>query len=317
MKKIRDYLEQKKRIKTIKSQFSNIIIQLNLINKFNQYPKDIQIKFIEYGYQLNFNISGICDYKSIENNLSYISNCLGAVAVESNDYKGDITLKVYTEKLDEKRYIKYLLNPYTLLFGYNHEEFLTADMKKVPHCLISGLAGQGKSRMVNYLIENLVGVETIILNAFEDDYKDFELINGYKEIENFLKTLLDDKTIREKPLYIIIEEMQGLNSSTKITNLCKELLSYGRHYNIYIIGIIQVATKENCKFKDLFNTRVTFKQMDSSAYSVCLGIPVNKDLKHREFYLYAEEGLKKGYTFKHELAENVNFNEAKRNEFII
>lgn len=306
MKKIKEYLKQKKKIKIIKSQFSNIIIQLNLINKFNQYPQDINIEFIKYGYRLYFNISGICDYKLIENNISYISNCLGAVLVESNNQKGDITLKVYTENLEERQYIKYILNRYKLLLGYNYDEILCADMKKVPHCLISGLAGQGKSRMVNYLLNNLKDVSDImVLNGFEDDYIGFDLIYGDNEIAQYLKQLLDDKLKRKRPLYVVIEEMQGLNSNTSITKLCKELLSYGRHYNIYVIGIIQIATKENCKFKDLFNTRVTFKQMDSSAYSVCLGIHVDKDLKHREFYLYAEEGLKKGITFKNELVENI------------
>lgn len=129
------------------------------------------------------------------------------------------------------------------------------------------------------------------------DYKEFNLINEHKEIEAYLKAILEDKIVRKKTLYIVLEEMQGLNNNKKIADLCKELLSYGRHYNIFVVGIIQIATKENCKFKDLFNCRITFKQMDSSAYSVCLSVGVEKDLRQREFYLYAENGLQKGRTF--------------------
>ena len=101
---------------------------------------------------------------------------------------------------------------------------------------------------------------------------------------------------RNKPLYIVIEEMQIISKNKHLQELLKELLSIGRHFNIFIIGIIQNATKENCSFKDLFNCRCSFRQIDTSSYSVCLGVSVEKVLEQREFY-FLDNQLIKGYTF--------------------
>lgn len=295
--KLKEYFRQKRRIKNIKYAFAGVVLELKLYNSQDEYPSDLNIKFIEYGFTLDFKINGICDYSKIENNLNFIKDCFGAVQVESSNNRGVVTLRVFEKELEEKDYIKYILPATTLLCGYNYKGFITVDMLKAPHILVAGLSGNGKSRMVNYMLNNLIDADIVVLNGFEEDYKGFRLIHGTKEIEDYLKAILEDKTKRKRPFYVVLEEMQGLNSNKKIADLCKELLSYGRHYNIFVIGIIQIATKENCKFKDLFNSRLTFKQNDTSAYSVCLGVTVDKELRQREFYLYAEEGLLRGKTF--------------------
>ncbi|MGL4449793.1 MAG: hypothetical protein ACRCTZ_01210 [Sarcina sp.] len=291
--KVKELLKskEKKRIEQIQLNFCYVIRELKLVNSIGEYPKDLTIKFIDHGFELQFNIAGICSYKVIESNVDFIANTFGAVQIITENSKGIVKLVIFMEELEQLDYKKYILSPTTLLCGYNYNGFITVDMLKVPHMLIAGLSGQGKSRMVNYMLNNLIDSDIVVLNGFEEDYKGFNLIHGTKEIEEYLKQLLEDKSKRDKPLYIVLEEMQGLSSNSSIAKLCKELLSYGRHYNIYCIGIIQIATKENCKFKDLFNCRLTYKQCDSSAYSVCLGVSVDKDLKQREFYLYGANGV--------------------------
>lgn len=294
---IKKHFKQRKLLKFIKQKFKTVIRELKLINSLKEYPVNLKVKFIECGYILNFNISGICDYSKIENNFNFIRDCFAAIHVEAENNKGIVTLRIYKEELEELNYRKYILNNTELLLGYNYNNVITVDMILSPHLLVAGLSGNGKSRMVNYILCNLIDADITILNGFEEDYKNFNLIYSHNQIENYLSGLLENKTRRQRPLYIILEELQGLSSNKKISALCKELLSFGRHYNIFVIGIIQIATKENCKFKDLFNSRLTFKQNDNSAYSVCLGITVDKDLKQREFYVYANNGLEKGMTF--------------------
>ena len=99
----------------------------------------------------------------------------------------------------------------------------------------------------------------------------------------------------EKPLYIVIEELATLKDK-KLINILKEMLCVCRHYNIFIIGIIQIATKEELKFKSYFISRLSFKQLDSSSYQVVLGAGVEKDLNKREFYCLTDV-LYKGRTY--------------------
>ena len=209
---------------------------------------------------------------------------------------GALTLSIYKpqEFLDYKQV---QLQNRELLLGYNQQGYIIADMGKYPHLLISGLSNQGKSKMIYYMLKNLEDrANILILNGFKEDYRGFTLVQGTKAIQRRIEAILKDKEIRIKPLYLILEEMQSISKDKKLQEQLKELLSMGRHYNIFVIGIIQNATKENCSFKDLFNCRCSFRQIDSSSYQVCLGTSVEKGLEQREFY-FLDSNLVKGYTF--------------------
>lgn len=209
---------------------------------------------------------------------------------------GSLTLSIYKpqEFLDYKQV---QLQDRELLLGYNQEGYIIADMGKYPHLLISGLSNQGKSKMIYYMLKNLEDrANILVLNGFKEDYRGFTLVQGTKAIQRRIEAILKDKEIRIKPLYLILEEIQSISKDKKLQEQLKELLSMGRHYNIFVIGIIQNATKENCSFKDLFNCRCSFRQIDSSSYQVCLGTSVEKGLEQREFY-FLDSNLIKGYTF--------------------
>lgn len=209
---------------------------------------------------------------------------------------GSLTLSIYKPQ-DFLDYKQVQLQNRELLLGYNQQGYIIADMGKYPHLLISGLSNQGKSKMIYYMLKNLEDrANILVLNGFKEDYRGFTLVQGTKAIQRRIEAILKDKEIRIKPLYLILEEMQSISKDKKLQEQLKELLSIGRHYNIFVIGIIQNATKENCSFKDLFNCRCSFRQIDSSSYQVCLGTSVEKGLEQREFY-FLDSNLVKGYTF--------------------
>lgn len=209
---------------------------------------------------------------------------------------GVLTLSIYKPQ-DFLDYKQVQLQDRELLLGYNQQGYIIADMGKYPHLLISGLSNQGKSKMIYYMLKNLGDrANILVLNGFKEDYRGFTLVQGTKAIQRRIEAILKDKEIRIKPLYLILEEMQSISKDKKLQEQLKELLSMGRHYNIFVIGIIQNATKENCSFKDLFNCRCSFRQIDSSSYQVCLGTSVEKGLEQREFY-FLDSNLIKGYTF--------------------
>ena len=243
---------------------------------------------------------GVCSYEELEKQLDFIKTVFKAYRVEFSLIEGNCNLMIYTEPLDIKSYSKVILEPYGLLLGYNYTGNIVVDMRETPHLLITGLSGQGKTYMTKTIIKNLEGLaDVILINAFKSDFKDFKgrlILEEYNIILNF-KNFLESKIERNKPLYIIIDELLTLTRNKEINKILMDLLAVARHYNIFIIGIAQEGTKENLKFKNLFNARVCFKMIEDSSYKTVLGCSVQDQLNKQEFYLYSD-GLYKGRTFQ-------------------
>ena len=177
-------------------------------------------------------------------------------------------------------------SPYILRCGK-----IEFDMKLAPHILVAGLSGQGKSKMVESLLIDRTDIDIVLLNVFRDDMRGVKgrRINSLEDIKNFLETVLVAN--RTTPLYIIIDELLSLSIQDKtISKTITKLLAVARHYNVFLICISQSATKEEIWSKMLFNTRVCFKQVESSQYQVVLGYtPEVKQLNQREFYYISTE----------------------------
>lgn len=216
-------------------------------------------------------------------------------------YSNYVDIELITKEIEQQDYKPYIVPNTTVLMGYDFKgDVILADMLTTPHILISGLSGQGKTGLTRTIICNLQDCDKVLINGFKDDYRGIKIrhINKLEDIKSYIQGLLDDieeGKSRKIPLYVILEELGKVKDKELTANITK-LLQYGRHNNIYVIGIIQIATKEELKFKSYFNTRVSFKQLDSSSYQVALGASVDKDLDKREFYLMSE-GLKRGRTY--------------------
>ena len=181
---------------------------------------------------------------------------------------------------------------YVLVIGHAKGLFktpITVDMRTTPHLLCCGLSGQGKSRCIEYAIKDK---DVILLNAFKDDFKAVKArkIIGNENILHFLENIIKEPYKRDKPLYIVIDELLVCCTDKKINNAIKDLLAVGRHYNIFVIGIAQRGTKTDLSFKDLFNSRMTFRQVESSSYQAILGCSIeDKKLNKREFILMSDD----------------------------
>lgn len=268
---------------------------------FSSQEQNIKIKDLFYlsdnlGYRafLKHKDIDLLKLNLLKTDINKIFNCIKCEFTLMED--NELILTIYKPK-EYLNYEPVELSGYELLLGYSQEGYIIADMSKYPHLLISGLSNQGKSKMVNYMLKNISDkADILVLNGFKEDYKEFVLIRDMKSIERRIGTIIAPLKKRKRPLYLVIEEMQVISKNKRLQERLKELLSVGRHYNIFVIGIIQNATKENCSFKDLFNCRCSFRQIDTSSYMVALGTSVEKGLEQREFY-YLDTGLTKGYTF--------------------
>ena len=191
------------------------------------------------------------------------------------------------------------ISQYDVLVGHNKKNKIVVNMKNTPHLLVCGLSGQGKSRCIEYAMRDKLNIT--LINAFEDDFKSIncERIYGCEEIQNYLVRLLQDKHYFKIPKFIVIDEMIVLCADKKISKAIIDLLSIGRHYNIFIIGIAQRGLKTDLPFKDLFNARMTFRQVENSSYrSILGGLPddINIDLNPRQFIIYHTK-VESGYTY--------------------
>ena len=179
-----------------------------------------------------------------------------------------------------------------LTVGYEKGLFkkpITVDMNVTPHLLCCGLSGQGKSKCIEYAVR---GKDVVLLNAFEDDFKSIKArrIIGNENILHYLEMLVREPYKRDKPLYIVIDELLVCCMDKKISNAIKDLLAIGRHYNVFVIGIAQRGTKTDLSFKDLFNARMTFRQVEESSYRAILGVSVEeRNLKKQEFILMSDD----------------------------
>ncbi|MDO5852398.1 MAG: AAA family ATPase [Methanobacteriaceae archaeon] len=206
-------------------------------------------------------------------------------------------VRIYVIQNSVKLNYKFIDLPnYQLLLGYDFKlQPIIADMKICPHLLISGLPGQGKSSMLKQIISNLKECDVILFNAYEDDFKGYRIINNLDSIKSYFSNLRNNLVKKKKVTYLIIDEL-GLITDKQLLDDIKFIMQVARHYKIYIVGVIQLALKENIKFKQLFSSRVSFKQIDTSCYVVSLNTNITDILEKQQFFYFGNV-LVKGTTY--------------------
>ena len=186
---------------------------------------------------------------------------------------------------------------YCLIVGYKgviKKKSIFVDMRVCPHLLVCGLSGSGKTKCVEYAIKDK---RVVILNAFKDDFKSVNCpkINGENNIINVLMNCC--KQYQKTPLYIVIDELLVLCNNKKINKCILDILAIARHYNVYLIGIAQRGLSVDMSFKNLFNARICFRQVEETSYRAILGYSIdNPNLQKREFILLSDY-IYKGRTF--------------------
>ncbi|MGL5649367.1 MAG: hypothetical protein ACRDDY_16115 [Clostridium sp.] len=270
--------------------------ELFLRKKLDIKVQDISVN--QYGFRANLHLNFKYSIEDIEPYTPYLKDSLKVYLIELESEDTEIYLNVYMSKLEDKEHKRIELSPYELLLGFNYKGNIIADMRETPHILLCGLSGQGKTQMAKTIINNLNGADIILINAFKHDFKVHKglFINGNENIIDFLEEILESEEVHKKPMYLVLDELLVLSKDKKISKCIMDLLAIARHKNMYLIGISQIGTKEQLKFKDLFNARVCFRAIEESTYRTVLGCSVDGALKKREFYLYSND-LYKGRTF--------------------
>lgn len=233
---------------------------------------------------------------------------VGSLLTGASSYTLCSNIKKYMSEVRKQKLESYTLLPHQICIGYNddngYKEPIIVDFKYNPHMLVCGLSQQGKSKMVEYALQDK---NVILINTFNKDYTSLkhviERTNNTNEIVKLFEYLLSLKESESNEcIYIVIDELLALSlaNDKTIQPLITRLLAISAHMNIYVIGITQSCEKELIKNKHLFNTRVCFRMLDDSCYKVALGYSPNREeitqLCNRQFFYYSNNsGI--GYTY--------------------
>lgn len=293
--------EEYKDIKRVTKKLDYLFNEKNIYNSDGEKPKIKDIKKTNYGYYISLDIEGISTCLQLESFNEYIKSLFKAYHVKISSNKGNIVnLDIVSKEIEEPMYNNINLEPTKLICGYDLKgEPLIVDMRKTPHIGIVGTSLSGKTKCIEGALRNLSGADITLVNCFQDDFLGVqaERICGNNKILEFLNRVVANKTVKARPFYIVIDEYNNLNNIKGIDKIIQDLLSQARHYNVYLIVIMQKGNAEDCKFKQLFNTRIAFRTIEESTLRAFLGISVGSGaLNQREFYLLHSE-LVKGKTY--------------------
>ncbi|MBI6107682.1 hypothetical protein ACV3S6_04060 [Clostridium perfringens] len=290
-----------KEIRRVTKTLDYLFADQKIYNLEGNKPKIMDIKITDCGYYISLDIQGITTYSNLENLSEYIKSLFKAYHIELSSNKGNIVnLDIVNKEIEEPMYPNLNLEPTKLICGYNLKgEPLIVDMLKTPHIGVVGTSLNGKTKCIEGALKNINGADITLVNCFQDDFLGIraERVCGNNEILEFLNRVASNKTVRQRPYYIVIDEYNNLSNIKGIDKVIQELLSQARHYNVYLIVIMQKGNSEDCKFKQLFNTRIAFRTIEESTLRAFLGVSVGSGaLDQREFYLL-HSTLEKGRTY--------------------
>lgn len=255
--------------------------------------KILESRKTDYGSILTIELPPGGTTTKLEDNIeaiekSYKCRCL----IRNIPFSNIVEIELVTKEIKGLKQPLMLLKAYELLLGYDFKgDQIIADMSSTPHLGVVGTSKMGKSVCIEMALQSIQDkIDILMINCFADDFKSLQgrRINDNQEMKEALEGELNNKEWREKPLYILIDEYNVLSKTVKkIDDVIQGLLAQGRHFNVFIICIMQLGNKEDCKFKNLFNCRLAFKTIEKQTISAFLGCPVpDTNMQRQEFYLY-------------------------------
>lgn len=244
---------------------------------------------VSYGYKATVQCIKDGSYEHLKSFRDGFDKVFGMKTYFINKEFSDEVIIDFVKKKDDLKYKYIPLSPYELLIGYDYKyNPIIVDMRVTPHLGVVGISNNGKSKCIELALKNLRGADIDILNSFDDDFRGIRAnrINGIDDILDYFYYLCNGEDIKERPLYVVLDEYNVISNVEGIDESIDILLRQARHRNIFVIVIMQQATKDECNFKNLFNCRLCFKQIDKSQYYSFIGASVDETyLKQREFIL--------------------------------
>lgn len=302
IKKIRPVDE----VKSTRRAINRFINDKKVINPNSNLKANIEgIQGEKWGYRATIDISNVVSYDEFEKHSNYLKQLFRAKEITMENREGKVFLDIINKPPLDLEFREMELPPTKLLIGYDMKgEPIILDMEVTPHVGVQGASNSGKSKGIELALKNIHDkADIILLNVFDKDFKNLiraRRINGNEDILNFLKDIIENPIVRQRPLYLVLDELNVIGKDKNINKAVMDVLAQARHFNIYLIALGQSLLKENCPYKQLFNCRLTFRAIDRSTIGAFLGTTVeDTNLLQREFICYSDS-LIRGKTYNYD-----------------
>ena len=230
-----------------------------------------------------------------------------------------LSKKELPQKISLKSLMGEIVNPYQFVVGKSQTGILTANLEELPHLLIAGVTGRGKSTFLNSVLISLLkspklriyGIDLKIVELAI--YKDFprfrvestmagamqtlrkikaEMESRYQHLEKQGRLKIDTEKGPHDRIAVVVDECSDLFSKMERTSAdykmaleCREMANVlarkGRAAGIHLILATQRASANTLDSRILSNipARVCFRMASVSNSVLVLG---NKDAFHLE-----------------------------------
>lgn len=188
-----------------------------------------------------------------------------------------------------------------VLLGRTWEHEVIFDMKKVPHLLISGMTGYGKSTLLRVLITSwlLHGLELILVDPKRTEFHVFKAlknpnirVNLGKERSGLLYVQKElNRRLREmekkglalwdgKAIVVVVDEVPLLKGEKDMLEILEELAGIGRAAGIFLVQAMQRPDADviDGKLKNNMGTRVSFRQSNETNSRVAIDSGIASEL---------------------------------------
>lgn len=200
-----------------------IISQVNeALSGEDKRPQLHKKKKTDLGWDFWYSLPPNMCFKDFASKRDYFRDAIGTHATVDVIHSGKLALlKVVTQKLKDKYLYDWTYTKNGILpipIGYTHNGLIVVDLSLIPHLLIGGITGGGKSNIIHVIVNSLIHLETppqIVLIDLK--------MSEYNYLENNVMVITDQE-IAGQTINGLVSEMrkrQRLLKAAKCVNVAK------------------------------------------------------------------------------------------------
>lgn len=205
----------------IKKIWKEIMQENGLVNEKGLTYNLARIEPAEYGHMLIVGIPIGFSFEELASKKDILESSLkGVIEMDFNKFNGWIKMKLIKKPLQNLKFEPVKTKPYELYIGYTYYKHVIVNMNTLPHLLIAGINGSGKTRGLYCLLTNLFhnySEREIEAYMSQIGKTDLLLFKNCKQIKVFSRTPIDSLNMYQK----VYSELQ------KREKLIEELMSKG------------------------------------------------------------------------------------------
>lgn len=188
----------------LKKLWKEIMVENSMVNEKGFTFNLVRIEAAEYGYMLIMDIPIGFSYQKLASKRDILESSLKAVVeMEHDKINGWIKFRLINKPLKDLRYKPVQTKPYELYVGYTYFKHIIINMNTLPHLLIAGINGSGKTRGMYVILCNLLynnTDEVIELYMSQVGKTDLLLFKDYRQVRQLSRNI-ENSLVMYQELY--------------------------------------------------------------------------------------------------------------------